>query len=259
MPASCAAVREQLAEHAVGVLPARERRAVERHLEWCAACRKEAEELAAGAATLAFTLEPARVPDALLGRVREAVGRMVRPSALRRGTRSAAMVAVAAFVAVSALGWGAVMAGRAQRFEDRARIEQQQRVDELRRFSKVFQQFEGRVGSELRADDARLAQLAPTAGGTGGGAAMELLSKDLRDFVMIHVSGLSTDAGAAPYTVWLVDAGGKAIRAGRLSALDQDGGGDVFHEFDIDLTPFTTIVLRDADGRVALRGAVERP
>jgi len=169
------------------------------------------------------------------------------------------MVAVAAFVAISALGWGAVMAGRAQRFEDRARIEQQQRVDELRRFSKVFQQFEGRVGSELRADDARLAQLAPTAGGTGGGAAMELLSKDLRDFVMIHVSGLSTDASAAPYAVWLVDANGKAIRAGRLTALDQDGGGDVFHEFDIDLTPYTTIVLRDAAGRVALRGVVDQP
>jgi hypothetical protein len=169
------------------------------------------------------------------------------------------MVAVAAFVAVSALGWGAVMAGRAQRFEDRARVEQQQRVDELRRFSKVFQQFEGRVGSELRADDARLAQLAPTAGRTGGGAAMELLSKDLRDFVMIHVSGLATDADAAPYTVWLVDGTGKAIRSGRLSALDQDGGGDVFHEFDIDLTPYTTIVLRDAAGRVALRGVVDRP
>jgi Putative zinc-finger len=259
MPASCLAVRDQLAEYAVGVLPGRERRAVERHLEWCAACRKEAEDLGAGAATLAFTLEPARVPESLLGRVRDAIGRMVRPSALRRGTRSAAMVAVAAFVAVSALGWGAVMAGRAQRFEDRARVEQQQRVDELRRFSKVFQQFEGRVGSELRADDARLAQLAPTAGRTGGGAAMELLSKDLRDFVMIHVSGLATDADAAPYTVWLVDGTGKAIRSGRLSALDQDGGGDVFHEFDIDLTPYTTIVLRDAAGRVALRGVVDRP
>ncbi|MGZ4151314.1 MAG: zf-HC2 domain-containing protein, partial [Actinomycetota bacterium] len=36
MPVSCSAVRDQLAEYAVGVLPPRERRAVERHLEWCA-------------------------------------------------------------------------------------------------------------------------------------------------------------------------------------------------------------------------------
>jgi hypothetical protein len=259
MPASCAALRDQLAEYAVGVLTARERRAAERHLEWCAACRKEAEELMGAAATLAFVLDPAPVPESLLGRVRGMIARAVRPSALRRGTRSAGMLAVAAMVAISALGWGAVMAGRAQRFEDRVRIEQQQRVDELQRFRKVFQQFEGQLGTELRADDTRLAQLAPIAGGTGGGAAMELLSHDLLDFVMVHVSGLPTDARSVPYTVWLLDAQGDAIRAGRLTALDQDGGGDVFHQFGADLTPYTTVVLRDAKGQIALRGVVERP
>jgi hypothetical protein len=48
------------------------------------------------------------------------------------------------------------------------------------------------------------------------------------------------------------------VRAGRLTALDQDGGGDVFHQFDFDLTPYTTVVLRDANGQVALRGVVAR-
>ncbi|MGZ4113630.1 MAG: zf-HC2 domain-containing protein [Actinomycetota bacterium] len=259
MPVSCSVVRDQLAEYAVGVLPPRERRAVERHLEWCAACRKEAEELTGAAATLAFALDPAPVPEPLLDRVRGAISRVVRPSSLRRGTRSAAMIAIAALVAISALGWGAVMAGRAQRFEDRARVEAASRTSELRRFRMLFRDLQSEIGTELQTDDARLAQLAPIGSGLGGGAAMELLSQHYLDFVMVHVSGLSRQASSAPYTVWLLDGTGNAVRAGRLTALDQDGGGDVFHQFNFDLTPYTTVLLRDANGQVALRGVVDRP
>src|SRR5919206_3169097 len=100
MPAACAAVRDQLAEHAVGVLLPRERRAVERHLEWCAACRKEATELETAAATLAFALPPADVPPSLFERIRSAIARVAHPSPLRRGTRSAAAIAIAAMVAI---------------------------------------------------------------------------------------------------------------------------------------------------------------
>jgi anti-sigma-K factor RskA/putative zinc finger protein len=257
MPAACAAVRESLAEHAVGVLSERDRRAVERHLEWCAACRKEAGELASAATSLAYALDPAQPPPGLLDRVLAQIGRLVRTPAFRRRTRAAASIAIAATVAVSALGWGAVMAGRAERFQVLAQQEADRQTLALQRFQKLFAAFQGRLGTGLRADETRLARLTPSQSGGGGGAALQLVSPSMLDFVMVHVSGLPPGGADLPYRVWLVDANGRAIRAGRLTSLDANGGGEVFHEFDTDLTPFTTVEVRDASGAVALRGTVE--
>lgn len=257
MPAECAAVRERLPEHAVGVLSDEDRQAVDRHLGRCAACRKEAGELMAGAATLAYALDPARVPAGLLERVLAQVARLARAPSFRRRTRAAASIAIAATVAVSALGWGAVMAGRAERFEVLAQQEVDRQTAALHRFQKLFGVFQGRLGTGLRADETRLARLAPSASGGGGGAALELVSPSMLDFVMVHVSGLPHGASALPYRVWLVDRHGHAMRAGRLARLDANGGGEVFHEYDADLTPYTTVEVRDASGAVALRGTVE--
>jgi hypothetical protein len=258
MPAECAAVRERLAEHALGVLSDGDRRDVDRHLERCAACRKEAGELSGAATTLAFALEPAPVPEGLLARVLGVVGRAARSPVVRRRTRATAVVALAATIALAAMSFGAVMAGRSQRYEVLARAEAQQQLDALRRFQKLFGKFQGELGTGLRTDQTRLFRLIPTTNGAGGGAALELVSDDLLDFVMLHVSGLSNDPSSLPYTVWLVDASGRSIRAGRLSTLDASHGGEVFHEFDdTDLAPYTTIVVRDATGVVALRGEVD--
>jgi putative zinc finger protein len=258
MPAACAAVREQLAEYAVGVLSERDRLAVERHLEVCAACRKEAEELSGAAVSLAFALDPAPLPDGLLTRILARIARMVRAPVLRRRTRAAAGLAIAAMIALSSLGWGAVMAGRAERFETRAAAEEQRRAEALRQFQKLFGEFRGRLGTGLRADETRLVRLAPVGTGGGGGAAMELVSPSMLDFVIVHVSGLPTDAGSLPYRVWVVDHQGNALRAGRLTELDANGAGEVFHQFaDTDLSAYTRIVIRDAAGHLALEGVAE--
>lgn len=258
MPAECLVVREHLAEFAVGVLAERDRREVERHLEWCAGCRKESEELSGAAARLAYTLDPVPPPEGLLARVVAQIRRVVRGPAAGRRTRTAASLAIAAAVAISALGWGAVMAGRAERYQALARQEVDRQTRALEQLQKVFRSLQERFGTELRADETRLARLAPSLGGLGGGAALQLVSPSIRDFVMVHVSGLPRDGSGLPYRVWLVDGDGNAIRAGRLTALDASGGGEVFHEFDTDLTPYTTVELRTATGELALRGAVDK-
>ena len=121
---TCLEVRDRLVERSLGALPLEDVRDVERHMAWCAGCRKEAAQLDRAAATFALTLAPESPPAGLEDRVVTAVMAVadaprVRPAS-RRG-RSAAASVIAAAVAVSALGWGTAMAGRAERARESAK------------------------------------------------------------------------------------------------------------------------------------------
>jgi hypothetical protein len=256
---NCLAVREHLAELAMGVLPESELRAVEGHLQWCAGCRKEAAELGQAAATVAFALAPARVPQALgdsvVSRIRQAAG---APGTKRR-MHTVAVAVVAAMVAVAGLGWGALMAGRADRFADQARQADLQREMALRQFQHVLAGMELRIG-RLPENQTHLGQLAPTlAGKVGGGAVLQLVSSTKIDFVIAVVRGLDAEDGRLPYLVTLENMNGDVLKAGRITKLDHQGGAEVFHEFQNgSLAGYTKVLVTDASGRVVLRGTVDQ-
>lgn len=255
---TCVEVRELLPELAVGVLAEADRAEVERHLRWCAGCRKEAAELGSAAAVVAFALPPVPVPtglgDRVVGRIRRAAG---TPGSARR-MRTAAAATIAALVAVSGLGWGAVMAGRAERFADRAAQAEQQQIRSLEDFQKILARLVPE--QQLPAQETFLAQLSPREGGKGGGAALELVSPTRLDLVIVMVSGLDPlDTDALPYRVTLSNAAGEVIRAGKILELDADGAADLIRQFtDRDLSGFTQVQVTDARGRVALAGTVDQ-
>jgi len=254
---TCFEVRDLLPELALGMLDREERRRVERHLAWCAGCRKESSDLASAAATFAFTLEPAPMPESLRSRVVDAVKRAAGTPGPRRRTRAAGAAIVAGFIAVGSLGWGAAMAGRAERFESRVEAAERQRAEAFARVQLIFDQLV--PGSPPR-NETHLAQLSPTGDGAGGAWVLQLVSPHLIDFAIVMVSGLDPDAtDRLPYRVELANAAGQVLKVGTISSLDAEGGADVYRQFDaIDLTGYTTVRVIDARGDVILRGTVDQ-
>lgn len=250
---NCVAVRERLPEHAMSVLDMHDLAAVERHLQWCAGCRKEAAELAQASATLGFALAPVETPEELEDRVVEAVRDAVgSPPGSRRRVRPAAASVVAAMVAVAALGWGAVMTGRADRLRDQAAAAEEtsaRQAAALVRFQKVLTG----LGLSAPKDATRFASLVPTAGRQGGGAALVLVSPRIIDFAMVIVNGLEPNE---TYRITLGNADGVTITVGRIHELDRAGGAEVFHQFNRDLRAFTDVLVRNAAGAVVLQGTL---
>ncbi len=254
---NCPAVRELLAEHALGGLPAREGVAVDRHVAWCAACRKEVRDLQQAAAAMALALPPVAPPEGLEDRVVAAVRERARrgPRPRRRAVAILASVTAAA-VAAGSLGWGAVMADRAQEFEERAAQARQETVEVLGRFRRFLQNVPFR-GEE---DRARFATLAPVRGQVpGGGAALVFVSPNILDFAVVIVNGVDPAEFALPLRVRLVGAKGAQLRVGRVTELDEDGAATVYREFRQDLRSFTAVVVEDAAGNVVLRGRIGPP
>lgn len=255
---TCLEVRELLPELAVDTIAPDDRTEVERHLRWCAGCRKEASDLGQAAAILAYSLPPATVPQELSERVVERVRRATGTTGTPRRARTVASAIIAAMVAVASLGWGAVMAGRADRFADRAEQAQRDRARAIEQFQKVLAPVIPAAEISTN-EDAHLGQLAPVAGGTGGAAVLQLVSPTMLDFVIVIVNGLDDDAKLMPYRVRLSNAAGQELRVGRIDELDANGGAEVFREFKTqDLTGFSTVTVIDASGDVVLSGTVDQ-
>jgi hypothetical protein len=253
---NCLSVRERLTEQTLGVLPQAERMVVDRHLDWCAACRKEAAELQRAAATLAYSVAPVEPPadleERVVAAVRSAAGR--RRAAAPRRSRVAAAGVLAAMLALSGLGWGAVMAGRAERWEQQAADAREQREIAMEMFrAEVIGKLPG-LDPEAIVEVSTL--LSPSLR-AGRGDALVLLSPSGDDLAFVLVDGLTEPRSAQlPLRVRLMSDDSTQLRVGEIRTLDQAGGGGVFATFKEDLTDVSTVVVRDARGRVLLRGAL---
>lgn len=253
---NCLSVRERLTEQVLGVLPKAERAVVDRHLEWCAACRKEAGELQRAAATLAYSVAPVEPPAELEERVvdavRSAAGR--RRAAAPRRSRIAAAGVLAAMLALSGLGWGAVMAGRAELAEQQARDAQQQQQQAVENLVKLLNDELPGLDPEAIVEVSTL--LSPSLQ-EGRGDALVLLSPSGDDLAFVLVDGLTgTRSAQLPLRVRLVSDAARNFLVGEIRTLDQAGGGGVFATFHEDLTDVSSVVVRDARRRVVLRGTL---
>jgi len=251
---NCLAVRDRLTEHALGVLPRSEAAAVDRHLEWCAACRKEAGELERAAATLAYTAAPVEPPVDLEDRVVEAVrreaGRRGGAAPRRKAWRRASAL-LAATLALSGLSWGAVMAGRADKAQEQRDALESSQKESIRRFQDVIERLEGADPANI----VELATLLPTRGRPGGGDALVLLSPSANDLVLVMLRGIgSVKDGQLPLEVRLESERAGEIVVGQIASLDEADGGRVYGTFAQDLKAFGWLVVRDARGKELLRG-----
>ena len=256
---NCTIVRDRLAEHALGALPPREADPVDRHLAWCAACRKEAGELWRASASLGFALAPLdpspELEERVAATVHEAVARRDRrPQSSARRSRLTLVAACAAMLAVLGTGWGAVMAGRAERSDEAAKRQAIMSQSAVERFQDLLNTAE--FGDAE--DEAFIATLSPTSPGGGGGSALTVVSPSITDMAIVLVNGVPPGARVSlPFSVRLRGPEG-ALMVGRVDKqrFDDDGAAIVMREF-LDLAGYDTVIVRDADGRVVMHGEMQ--
>jgi hypothetical protein len=251
---NCLDVRERLSEHSLSALSSRDAHSIDRHLAWCAACRKESEELRDGAAAIALAAADGTPPRQLEARVVDAVGRQARRhSATHRRVRVVSAVAVVAtvlavLVTASSLWWSAVVAKR----EDPAAS----RAERLTTTELAEQEFErllqGLPGTQTQTRTATL--VSPRGSGRGWG--FVLLSPSGRDIAGVNVVGLSPAKDALPYKVWVANGPDGRVLVGRIDSLDSSGDAEMFRRIDIDLQNARTFMIERADGSVSLSGPI---
>jgi hypothetical protein len=231
--------------------------AIERHLSWCAACRKEARDLERAAATMAFALAPAypgaQLQERVVGAVRRVAAPSSPPSAGRRRGRRAGVILLAAALVIAGLGVGTVLAGRHGQPVDPATRGAQQE-ESLAKFEAAIQETIRTAGVADPDIHPQIGMIAAADGGEGAGAALTLASPNADDQVVVWVTGLA--AKHAPYLVFLTDRRGDAYEVARINKLDRDGGAMVARTVGRNVSPLQRIVVRDARGHIALSGTL---
>jgi hypothetical protein len=239
----CSAVRPDLPEHALGTLSPQRVREVDTHLSWCAGCRREARELAEGAAALGLSIAAPEPAPALEERVTRAVLARGRP----RRPRVAALAAAAALLAAAITGgWAVAMRQQVREFADAAASARTRAA----RFEQTVREIVGEQGGGRILS----APLATGRVGPGpGGRAVLFDARTGEDWVLVIVGGLPEDA--APYQGYVIRQG-RQHPIGRLwpSARGEMTAYKIFPQRD--LAGSDGVVVLDRDGRIALRGTL---
>jgi hypothetical protein len=240
---TCLEVRERLTEHALGLLARVDAAEVERHMEFCAGCRKESAELEEGASRMALALPTADPPASLetrvVDRVRMAAGSLPVISR-KRGGRLVAVTLAAALLAMGATGWAIAERREVQTLKEQVSEKQAQ----LSSFAKALESFRGR-GRTFKAN------LAPVPGGQGGGSAVIASAPGLDDFVFIDVL---LPGSKGPFRFQIVD-DRSALKA--VEMLKGSAGNWIrFWRTNKDLSGALTITVLDSNSRAILSGAV---
>jgi hypothetical protein len=260
---TCAEIRDNLGEHALGLLASEDQREVERHLQWCAGCRKESAELQDGVAAVAMSLPPAEPPfpleRAVVTRVSAAAGKG-RTRRYRRGIRVLAATALgAAVLASSAVGWGMRQRNQADLANDRLSSVKQQTADT----SKLVQQMQSQLNGTGKLYEA---SLFPVSRREEGGTAL-LYGKPDGDGGWVFVDVVAAlDRASGPFTVNLVSATGQRLAVGTLTkTFDGDYVlylPDLPHDFTrpnaVELSQVMALEVIDRLGTRLLTGTVHR-
>lgn len=243
---TCLEIREKLPEFVLGVLPADEAEDVERHLEWCAGCRKESVELLEGVATVGLALPTAQPRPALesklVGRLQAAAGRpAARPKRANRLVLALAVVTVAtASLAVGATTWGIAKSRQA---ED-ARIIAAVKSEDAAKVAAALASFHGAGAYQ--------ASLAPAGPSKASGSVAIFSAPKQDDFIFVSI--VPPVPKDPPYTVRVVTSEGEVMSGGLLNKTQL--GNWVYFEFTRrNLSRGKTVTIYDATGRIILQGA----
>lgn len=241
---TCLEVRDRLTEHSLGLLSRVDAGDVERHLRWCAGCRKESSELQEGASMMALSLPSIEPPPSLESRVVEritAVAGTSRIPSRRRVRLLTAATLTAAMIALSAVGWAITERGQVQHIRQET-IAQIKQVKDLER---ILQSLEA---NPLEA------KLFPILDATGSGRVLIYSSPDAPDFILASVS-LVEPARGKP-AIALTDRAGRVISGGVL-ARNNNGVLIFYEESGKNLSRGTSVTVMDGSGRPVLGGLVQ--
>jgi len=249
---TCLHTRDLLAEFAVDALSPLDRRRVERHLDSCPGCAKEAGELLTGASVAAFELPAVAPPPALEDRlVTRVTGEARRRAGRRRGATRALWVAAAsaALLAAGALGGAFAMRGQVANL--------QSQVQSTRVTLRELEQLIRALSANGRVMQVQLEPVAGRAIGQGG-TGIIFTSPDKLDWTFLRVVIAHPIPGT--YRVVMATRGGRTIVGGALEPLGKNqyvlsspNGPKLFTE---NLSQVAVVVVLDPDGRTLLRGTV---
>lgn len=264
----CLRVRDVLPEFALDVLEGAEAREVERHLEGCAGCRKEAEDFREGAARLAFAL-PDAAPDPRLGErvvdrasaARPRESRLApRRSASRRSLRVVAAAGLAAaIIAGGSFSWALAMRGQVQQ-QQQVMDRRAATVAKLQNFIADFLHQVNRVQPARAANNSKFfGALLRSPAGTGGSGELLVFSIPGNQPDFVHMQANLPAGAKGPFRVLFQQRDGPAVKAGGL--VKTPNGDYVLSKdprfFDLDLSHLTGVIVLSKTGDTILTGAIQ--